>query len=227
MNATRASLGQRSITRRGGKPVRGRRGRPSPERSSQITDSIVKAAGSIFFEEGYEGTSMEAVARAVGIPKTTLYKRFADKNELLRAVIDDKMTGWAASAEGQAPPQSSGLEQTLVDHVTTMLSWTTRPEVRSVHRLVSNLPDAHVSGFVGKSFWGYQNMVKRLVRTIEDLGPGEGVVTNDPEGMADILMAMVGGWVVNRNSPERFAPEEARALAERFIAVALRGKDAW
>lgn len=53
--------------------VAARPGRPTQARAAQITDQILAVAGESFRSKGYDATAMSAIARAVGIPKTTLY----------------------------------------------------------------------------------------------------------------------------------------------------------
>lgn len=64
-----------------------RRGRPVNE---ALVPEILNVAGELFLEHGYQGTTMEAVARGVGMSKLTLYKRFPTKEDLFAAVITAK-----------------------------------------------------------------------------------------------------------------------------------------
>jgi AcrR family transcriptional regulator len=50
--------------------------------------AILDAAADLFVEEGYERFSMRQVAERIGYSATTLYRHFADKDELLFAVVD-------------------------------------------------------------------------------------------------------------------------------------------
>ncbi len=49
---------------------------------------IIRIAGELFDELGYERTSMSAIASRVGGSKATLYGYFSSKEDLLRAVLD-------------------------------------------------------------------------------------------------------------------------------------------
>jgi AcrR family transcriptional regulator len=49
---------------------------------------VLDAAARLFAEEGVDAVSMEEVARAAGVGKGTLYRRYADKGELSAALID-------------------------------------------------------------------------------------------------------------------------------------------
>jgi TetR/AcrR family transcriptional repressor of mexJK operon len=59
-------------------------GRP---KDSAKREDIVVAATRLFMQNGYELTSMEAVAREAGVSKLTIYSHFADKNQLFRAIV--------------------------------------------------------------------------------------------------------------------------------------------
>jgi AcrR family transcriptional regulator len=52
-------------------------------------DRIIEAARAIVTEEGAEAVSMRRVATAAGITPMAIYRHFADRGALLRAVADD------------------------------------------------------------------------------------------------------------------------------------------
>lgn len=51
-------------------------------------ENILEAALTLFSEQGYDGTSVEQIAQAVGIKAPSLYKHFKGKEEILNAIID-------------------------------------------------------------------------------------------------------------------------------------------
>jgi len=64
-----------------------RGGRPSGLESEQKRGQIIDVATSLFFDQGYGATSIEAIAKQAGISKRTFYNRFRDKADLFGAVI--------------------------------------------------------------------------------------------------------------------------------------------
>ena len=64
-----------------------RRGRDRPTR-----EAIVEAAFALIEREGLDAFSMRRLAAAVDLPTTTLYGYFADKDEIVDAVIDAEAT---------------------------------------------------------------------------------------------------------------------------------------
>jgi TetR/AcrR family transcriptional regulator, transcriptional repressor for nem operon len=60
---------------------------PATERGRQSRDRIVEAAATLIAERGAEGTGIDHVLAAAGASKSQLYHYFADKDDLVRAVI--------------------------------------------------------------------------------------------------------------------------------------------
>lgn len=56
--------------------------------------AILDAAAQIAGERGYEGTSIKAVQERSGLPASSIYWHFKDKDELIAAVIDRSFTDW-------------------------------------------------------------------------------------------------------------------------------------
>jgi AcrR family transcriptional regulator len=61
---------------------------PPAERREQLLD----AALAVIDADGYGGVSMEAVARVAGVTKPVLYELFANRGELLRALLEREET---------------------------------------------------------------------------------------------------------------------------------------
>lgn len=51
---------------------------------------ILSGATAVFRERGYHGTSMDAIVTSTGISKPTLYRHFASKEELFKAILQDE-----------------------------------------------------------------------------------------------------------------------------------------
>jgi AcrR family transcriptional regulator len=68
----------------------GNSGRQSPgrPRSAEVSREIVGSALQLLRERGPQGVTMEAVAQHSGCAKTTIYRRYRNRYELLRASLD-------------------------------------------------------------------------------------------------------------------------------------------
>jgi AcrR family transcriptional regulator len=79
---------------RPGRSGPGRAGRPGYD-----LDSLLAVAVEVFNERGYDGTSMEDLARRLGITKSAIYHHVPGKEELLRLATSRALDGWSAVAE--------------------------------------------------------------------------------------------------------------------------------
>ena len=69
-------------------PSRPKRGRPGHD-----LGAVLAAAVRLFNERGYEATSMDDVAKRLGITKSSLYHHVPGKQELLRFAVDQALDG--------------------------------------------------------------------------------------------------------------------------------------
>jgi AcrR family transcriptional regulator len=60
---------------------------------TQLQNEILEAASSAFAREGYEHFSMRKIAAQLGCSPGTLYLYFSDKDDLLRAVVEESFAG--------------------------------------------------------------------------------------------------------------------------------------
>jgi TetR/AcrR family transcriptional repressor of mexJK operon len=106
-------------------------GRPKSEAKAE---AILGAAASLFLAQGFQGTSMDAVAQRAGVSKQTVYSHFANKEALFSACIHAKVSGYgfdeAALIDGPDVRQALlGVARRFVD---LMLD----PDVIAMHRVV-------------------------------------------------------------------------------------------
>lgn len=72
-----------------------KRGRPKdPDKRLAILES----AKALFVEQGYAGTSMDAIAKAAGVSKLTLYSHFGHKEDLFQQCVMSKCEEHAPDA---------------------------------------------------------------------------------------------------------------------------------
>ena len=112
-------------TESGEKQGRKRAAHLGPERRRP---EVLDAALKLFLERGYQGTSMEAIARAAGVTKPVVYACFPGKDELFRALLareEERILG-----EIQAAFQGNDFgdpEQTLIERARP---WSARHRAR-------------------------------------------------------------------------------------------------
>lgn len=68
--------------------------------SKEAHQKVLSAAFQLIAERGIEGTSMDAIAGAAGVSKATVYKHWANKNELIIDVIRNESSNHPALESG-------------------------------------------------------------------------------------------------------------------------------
>ncbi|KAB7753998.1 MULTISPECIES: TetR/AcrR family transcriptional regulator [Mycobacteriaceae] len=83
----------------------------------QSRERILDAANAIASERGYEGTSIALVSKKCGLPASSIYWHFKDKDDLLAAVIDRSfetwLRVWELPSEGEPRERVIGLAKQL------------------------------------------------------------------------------------------------------------------
>jgi len=87
-------------------------GRP---RLAEVDDAILDAALDQFCEFGYDGLSVERVAAVAGVAKTTIYRRYPTKLDLIMATIERAKEGLHVTED------SGSLRDDLLDMARTYL----------------------------------------------------------------------------------------------------------
>lgn len=76
-------------------------------------ERILDAASEIASERGYEGTSISLVSKKCGLPASSIYWHFKDKDDLLAAVIERSfgtwLNSWQMPAHGEPRDRISAL----------------------------------------------------------------------------------------------------------------------
>ncbi|OHV04432.1 TetR/AcrR family transcriptional regulator [Mycobacterium talmoniae] len=90
-------------------------GKASPKRRKRADgalsrERILDAATEIAAERGYEGTSIALVSATCGLPASSIYWHFKDKDDLIAAVIERSfgtwLSAWQVPDEGTAPERA-------------------------------------------------------------------------------------------------------------------------
>jgi AcrR family transcriptional regulator len=160
-------------------------GRP---RSTEADEAIAHAALALLAEAGFEGVTVEAVAQRAGVARTTVYRRYPGKPELLvtvlahacRAPVDHPDTG---SVVGDLTAVAEGLDRALASTdigralPAVIAAAAQHPEVAAAHR-----------DFVASR--------RRVALAAVARGIERGEV--DPEVDPDMLVDLVAGPVFHR-----------------------------
>jgi AcrR family transcriptional regulator len=188
-----------------------RRGRPGHD-----LESVLQVAVKLFNERGYDGTSMEDLARRLGITKSAIYHHVRGKEELLRLAVDRALDGLfavAAEVEGMSGPAIDRLERLVRGSVTVLAD--RLPFVTLLLRVRGNTRVERQALARRRDF---DQLVAKLVQQAEAEGDVRPDV--DPLITSRLLFGMVNSlieWYRPRGGTNR------RELADAICTIAFDG----
>lgn len=179
-------------------------------------DELVRKALNIFYREGFHATGMDLLSGETGISKTTMFKHFHSKDELILAVLrlrDQDFRTWLFRRMAEAgEPRAQ-----LLAMFDALAEWFAKPDFRSCMfiKAASEYPDPdhpiHVQSAEHK---------RMLFRQLQAIASEAGA--RDPAGLARALLLLKEGAIVTAHLGHEADPAgDAKAIAEKLIAAAL------
>jgi len=135
-----------------------KRGRPKdPDKRLAILES----AKQLFVEQGYAGTSMDAIARSAGVSKLTLYSHFGHKEDLFQQCVVSKCEEHAPHALYD-PNNNLPLHQRLSSIGAAFVELLFSEEAIKFYRMMAG--EARQTGKLGRLFYdaGPQRMLDQF-----------------------------------------------------------------
>jgi len=112
-------------------------------RSARKRQAIMEAATALFLRDGYRNTSMDQVAADAAVSKQTVYKQFADKEQLFRAIVlgvtgnsEAIITDMTAVLRSTEVASHEELRSILTDLARRYIDGVLQPHVLALRRLV-------------------------------------------------------------------------------------------
>lgn len=187
-----------------------RRGRPGYD-----LESLLAVAARTFTERGYDGTSMEDLARELGITKSAIYHHVSGKEELLRLATDRALDGLAAAvSEAEAMPGRAvdRLEHLVRRSVDVLIE--ELPFVTLLLRVRGNTPTER--GAIAR-----RRAIDRAVSRLVAQAEAEGDIRPDLD--TGLVARLVFGMVNSIAEWYRPGPMQTPAVADALCAIAFDG----
>jgi AcrR family transcriptional regulator len=137
----------------------------SLDAGQNIAEDILDGAAALFHQRGYDATSIRDLAEAVGISSSTLYHHYANKQDILHAVIIRFMRVFNASIIPVLRDEQLPIIERL-DHAVRLhlrISDERRPELLPVHQFRNALAADQLRGVIALQ-WEYHDALKALIR---------------------------------------------------------------
>jgi AcrR family transcriptional regulator len=184
--------------------AKGRKRADGVESRERILDAATVIAG----ERGYEGTSIAAVSATCGLPASSIYWHFHDKDDLIGAVIERSFHRWLAALElpddqagtplERVVALAGGMAKSLVDapdflRLGLMLAMEHRPDEprgRAVFLQARQVADQKVREVI-TSLWPDLDVAAVRTLAIYVIAAGDGLFVQREIGGDDVdLIAM-------------------------------------
>ncbi|MCB0979712.1 MAG: TetR/AcrR family transcriptional regulator [Acidimicrobiaceae bacterium] len=172
---------------------------------------ILDAAAEIAGERGYAGTSISDVSARSGLPKSSIYWHFTDKDALFAAVIEDSYQQWRAEFDDRLGDRRPPAELVTVLHD----SLASMPAFLRFGQLVTlEHRDTELSARAA-----FLEIRRRSLATLaEGFAAATGVTADQAGTLAALALALVDGAALARAAGEH-ALDDGRSLGDAFAAI--------
>lgn len=195
-------------------------------------ESVLDAAVELFLSEGFDRTSMDAVAALAGVSKTTVYAHFADKVELFRAVTERSGASLDVDLDEVMHASTQDPQERLALIVFKILEGTAAPHYLAFLRvMVTEAVRRPELSQVMRSL-GVPHGVRLIAATLEEDSALHGYTIPDADAYAGLFIRMAAAALqvdallfVESDRDTAFHQAQARWMASIFLR-ALRNRDA-
>jgi AcrR family transcriptional regulator len=198
------------------KPVVELFGLPDPPKTGRAR--LVHAAIELFYSHGFQAVGVDQVIAAAGVTKTTFYKHFESKDDLVAAAIRQRdaweMQAWTAAVEKLAGDDP---RQKLLAFFDVLDVWFNAPDFRGCQFINAAAEFPNPQDPVHQVAAAHKRKNRDYFR---DLAAAAGAA--DPESFADRYTALVEGTLVLRHVHGRDdAAKVIKPAVESLLANAL------
>jgi TetR/AcrR family transcriptional regulator, mexJK operon transcriptional repressor len=206
------------------RPTRGGRQGASERKREAITEAAVR----LFLRDGFERTSVDAIAEEAGVSKRTIYNHYGDKENLFLSVIGDTYNGMIAIFEQLIDQyltdvSAEGLEANVIAFAyETALTAARSPDRPALIRLMmsegTHFPELRLVQMRPR---GITAIIADRLTTLAARGLLE---VTEPEEAANHLFSLTMGQMNNRSlfGAVQLSDEEIRRMATSGARAFLR-----
>jgi AcrR family transcriptional regulator len=192
-------------------PAAAPRGRGRPARHS--LDELLRLVVQEFIARGYDATSMEDLARATGLTKSSIYNHVSGKEELLRLAVARAVDALFAVLDEPVP----GAAVDRLEHVVRRAALVLAEQLPYVTLLLRVRGNTEAERWALERRREFDRQLSALVRAAIDEGDVRADL--DPRLVSRLLFGMVNG-VVEWYRPGAHSPDD---VADGIVALAFDG----
>jgi len=185
---------------------------PGSTETSSVRDRLLDTAAELFYREGVRAVGVDLVVERTGVAKTSLYRHFPSKDDLVVAVLERDDENYWAHWDLIAERPTLNPKTELLAHVEWISKYIGRPEFRGCAFLnaATEFPSAaHAARQIALRH--KTELRRRLHGLSQRLG-----VTN-PDELADQLVLLIDGAYVNGQLSGKRGPVQALLSAAMVL----------
>lgn len=187
--------------------------------SKQKLRDICRIAARVFYEKGYDGASMQDIAKAVGLTKAGLYHHVGSKDRLLFEIMNygmDILDETVLQKVKEIADPREKLRQTIIGHIDLIV------RARDLEITVILHENRSLKGALRKKLnlrkREYIHYLENLIAQVQEQAGGKPLVS--PSLAAFALLGMIN-WLYQWFQPE--GPTKQNELTEAFADFFFRG----
>ncbi len=185
-------------------------------------ERLVAAAVDLFYRHGFTAIGIDQVIATAGVTKTTFYKHFESKDELMVAAVQ-RRDEWESAAWGRAVKKLAGDDprKQLLAMLDVMDVWFNDPDFHGCMFLNAAVEFPNPHDPVHKVAAAHKRMTRDHWR---DLARAAGADAKSAESFADCYAALIEGALVLRHTHDRNdAARVVRPALQQLVLIHIPG----
>ena len=193
-----------------------------PELPKNGRERLIATAVDLFYRHGFGAVGIDRVIATAGVTKTTFYKHFEGKDDLMVAAVQ-RRDEWESKAWQRAVRKLAGDDPTaqLLAFLDVLDLWFNEPEFRGCMftNTAMEFPNPHDP--VHQAAMAYKLRTRNHIR---DLAHAAGARETDAEVFADCFTALIEGALILRQTHGRNdAARVVKPVLEQLLNTYVRG----
>lgn len=201
---------------------------PSADDPESGREAIIRAAQEVIGQSGYDGVSIAKVCERAGLPASSLYWIFKDKDALISTVISNACAGWKQLREKEfaLPPGEHWAEQIRAFILPSLDGAEHRQGAVPMSLLLLLQRAEHVDAGRSELETVLQETFEATVDWFDALmGHGAAAGRRHAQDVATCLFRMLDGMLISRRVAEQFYDPQllATLISNAIVQVAQQG----
>jgi AcrR family transcriptional regulator len=189
--------------------------RPAPDEAvKDARERILRTAYELFLKHGFSAVGVDRIVADAGVAKTTLYRHFRSKNDLVVAVLERHEDLWTVGwLEPETRRRAAADDEQIVAVFEAFDDWFRDAGYQGC-MFINSLLEVHddTSPIHTAALGGIEHVYARLVKWAENAG------VDDPTAFAHRMQLLMRGAIVAAVEGRFDAVAEAGALARELLA---------